>query len=151
MVAGILLRCLPQRLKIPREVSAAAQRLEHHEARLLAGEDLFSNAGNIESLLDFAAERLCSRPMIGKSSQIAAFVGIGSKIEKLIRVGWRVDEFPAAAPQHVHRRDNTLCQIFAPGGRMCILPRTTKERKKTATIHLARQRGVAVIGEIGEG
>src|SRR5437773_6991296 len=115
----------PAAAEIPREVSAATQRLEHHEARLLAGENLFGNAGNIEGLLDLAAERLRARLMIGISRQIAAFVGISSKIEKLIRVGWRVDEFPGATPQHIHRRDNTLRQIFAPGGRIRIWRRTT--------------------------
>src|SRR5438552_18129661 len=58
VVAGILLGCLPQRLEIPREVSAATPRLAHHEARLLAGENMCGNAWTIEGLLDLAAERL---------------------------------------------------------------------------------------------
>ena len=81
--------------------------------------------------------------------EIDALIGIGAKIEKLIGIGWRMDDFMSYASS-TRRGNSAFRQIFAPGGRLRIFLCAIEQWIEAAPVDLAGEAGFSVRRQIGE-
>ena len=112
-VAHVGARGVAKGLKIPRMRLALSQRGIDEAPALLAFAHLRIEPRQIPSPRDLGFEFRGAAGVLGLRGQILAFAGVGREVVKLIRIGRRMNEFPASAADHHDRRDRAFGQIFA--------------------------------------
>jgi hypothetical protein len=106
----ILLRGIPERLAVPRDLRPLPKCFRYQAPAALAGKHSLVKGLHIPATQYLSAKARPDLVKLWLCDQIAELVGIDGQIVELVRIGWTVDVLVATAADHNAGSQSTLTQ-----------------------------------------